>query len=61
MITFFIKDPIYNLFEPKVGVINSLIIELVGIVLIDAIIYLVSLFFLKEDLINSFRRKKKDA
>ncbi len=61
VITFFIKDPIYNLFEPKVGVINSLIIELVGIVLIDAIIYLVSLFFLREELINSFRRKKKDA
>ena len=53
LLSFFIKDPIYNLLVNKgVSVVNTLIIELVGIVIIDAIIYLVALSLLKEDLVS---------
>ena len=62
LLSFFIKDPIYNLLVNKgVSVVNALIIELVGIVIIDAIIYLVALSLLKEDLVSSFIRKKDKA
>ena len=59
VLSFFIKDPIYNLLTSKgISVVSSMIIELVGIVFIDAIIYLVTLGLLKEDLVSSFLRKK---
>ena len=62
LITFFIKDPIYDLVAPTKGASTAMIVQLVGIVALDAIIYLVSLAFLKEDLVSSFIRKKnKDA
>ena len=62
LLSFFIKDPIYSLLVNKgVSVVNALIIELVGIVIIDAIIYLVALSLLKEDLVSSFIRKKDKA
>ena len=62
LLSFFIKDPIYNFLVNKgVSVVNALIIELVGIVIIDAIIYLVALSLLKEDLVSSFIRKKDKA
>ena len=62
LLSFFIKDPIYNLLVNKgVSVVNALIIELVGIVIIDAIIYLVALSLLKEDLVSSFIRKRDKA
>lgn len=58
--SFFIKDPIYNLLINKgISVVSSMIIELVSIVAIDAIIYLVTLGLLKEDLVSSFLRKKR--
>ena len=58
--SFFIKDPIYNFLLGKgLSVVTSMIIELVGIVFIDAIIYLVALGILKEDLVSSFLRKKR--
>ena len=62
-LSFFIKDPIYNFLVSKgISVVSSMIIELVGIVAIDAIIYLVTLGLLKEDLVSSFiRRKNKNA
>ena len=55
-----LRDPMY-----KLGLLighnsasTAMIVELVGVVLIDAIIYLLFLFFLKEDLVRSFTRKK---
>lgn len=58
--SFFIKDPIYNLLINKgISVVSSMIIELVSIVAIDAIIFLVTLGLLKEDLVSSFLRKKR--
>ena len=58
--SFFIKDPIYNfLIGRGLSVVSSMIIELVSIVAIDAIIYLVTLGILKEDLVSSFLRKKR--
>ena len=61
-ISFFVKDPIYDLLVSKgMSVVNAMIIELVGIVFIDAIIYLVALGLLKEDLVSSFLRKKDKA
>ncbi len=38
----------------------SFILQLLSVVLIDGIIYLVTLLLLKEDLVTSFRRKKKE-
>ena len=62
LLSFFIRDPIYNLSLSLTSSVSSaLIIELVSIVLIDAIIYLGALFFFKEDLISSFFRKKEEV
>ncbi len=59
VITFFIKDPLFNLLISKnVSHVAAMIIELVGLVVIDAIIYIVVLGLLKEDLVSSFLRKK---
>ena len=60
--TFFLRNPVYDFVVSK-GVSSSvaMIIELVGVVLIDAIIYLVSLGLMKEDLVYSFIRKKDNA
>ena len=60
--TFLLRTPLYNLGYTLTGNVSySMIIELVSVVLIDAIIYLVTLGLLKEDLVSSFIRKKKDA
>ena len=62
LITYFLKDPIYNFAVSKgLGSSLSMIIELVSVVLIDAIIYLFLLAILKEDLVHSFLRKKENA
>ncbi|MBO6280452.1 MAG: oligosaccharide flippase family protein [Bacilli bacterium] len=62
LITYFLKDPIYNFAVSKgLGSSLSMIIELVSAVLIDAIIYLFLLAILKEDLVHSFLRKKENA
>ena len=59
VITFFVKDPLFNLLVSKnVSHVVAMIIELVGLVVIDAIIYIVVLGLLKEDLVSSFVRKK---
>ena len=59
LLSFFIKDPIFNLLVNKgVSTPNAMIVELVGVVVIDAIIYLVALGLLKEDLVSSFIRKR---
>ena len=59
-LTLLIKDPIYNFAIAKgVSTPIAMIIELVGVVIIDAIIYLVTLGLLKEDLVHSFIRKKE--
>lgn len=60
LLSFFIREPIYNfLINRSVSVVNALIIDLVAVVLIDAVIYLVSLGLLKEDLVSSFLRRKE--
>ena len=62
VVTFFLRDPVYNFVVSKgVGSATAMIIELVGVVTIDAIIYLVTLGLLKEDLVHSFIRKKDNA
>ena len=62
LLSFFIKDPILNLLVNKgVSVPSAMIVELVGVVAIDAIIYLVALGLLKEDLVSSFLRKRDKA
>ena len=62
LLSFFIKDPIFNLLVNKgVSVPSAMIVELVGVVAIDAIIYLVALGLLKEDLVSSFLRKRDKA
>lgn len=59
-VSLLIKDPIYNLVMHNVSSpAIALIIELLSVVLIDAIIYLGLLITLKEDLISSFFRKKE--
>ena len=61
LLSFFIKDPIYNaLINKGFSAATSLIVELVSVVAIDAVIYLVSLGLLKEDLVSSFFRKRKE-
>ena len=61
LLSFFIKDPIYNaLINKGFSAATSLIVELVSVVAIDAIIYLLSLGLLKEDLVSSFFRKRKE-
>ena len=60
-LTLLIRDPIYNLaISFNVGTPIAMIIELVGVVLIDAVVYLLILGLLKEDLVHSFLRKKEN-
>ena len=61
-LTLLLKDPIYNFALSKLeSAPNAMIVELVSVVLIDAVMYLAILAILKEDLVYSFIRKKKDA
>ncbi len=60
LISYFIKDPLFNLFNKSGNAEKALALELVTVVLIDAVIYLVALAILKEDLVSSFIRKKKE-
>lgn len=50
--------PINNLYINSLGQTNAYLLTLILVVLIDAIIYLVTLYILKEDLIMSFFKKK---
>ena len=60
--TFLLRNPMYKLGYLMTSTESGgMIIELVGVVLVDAIIYLVSLGILKEDLVSSFIRRRKDA
>ena len=60
-LTFLLRDPVYNFaLSFDIGTPAAMIIELVGVVLIDAIVYLVILGLLKEDLVHSFLRKKEN-
>ena len=60
MMTFIIRDPMHNLLVGNgISVATSYIIELVSIVLIDAVIYIGVLILLKEDLVCSFSRKRR--
>ena len=62
LLSFFIRDPIYNLFIYKgVSTVGALAADLLIVVLIDAVIYIVGLGLLKEDLVSSFIRKKKEV
>ncbi len=62
MMTFIIRDPMHNLLVGKgLSLATSYIIELVAIVLIDAIIYIGVLVLLKEDLVSSFSRKRRQV
>ncbi len=61
-LTLLLKDPIYNFALSKLeSTPNAMIVELVSVVLIDAVMYLAILAILKENLVYSFIRKKKDA
>ena len=60
-LSFALRNPMY-----KLGLLiggnshaTAMITELVGVVLIDAVIYIALLIILKEDLISSFFRKKE--
>lgn len=60
MMTYIIRDPLLNLMVGNgMSRATAYIIELVGIVAIDAIIYIGVLILLKEDLITSFSRKRR--
>ena len=60
MMTYIIRDPLFNLLAGNgLSLAISYIIQLVGIVFIDAIIYIGVLILLKEDLICSFSRKRR--
>ena len=57
---------IYNPLMKLWGVMNlsigvSFVLQLFSVVLIDGIIYIVTLLLLKEDLVSSFRRKKEEV
>lgn len=57
--TYFVRTPFYNFVLNKTNNIPlSMIIELVSLVLIDAVIYIASLILMKEELVASFLRKK---
>ena len=59
VLSFFIKDPIFNALTAKgISTVNAMIVELVAVVAIDAVLYLVSLGLLKENLVSSFIRKR---
>ena len=60
MMSFIIKDPIFDFVVYKgASTATAYIVELLSVVIIDAIIYLVVLRLLKEDLVSSFLRRKK--
>lgn len=60
--TLLLKDPIYNFTIAKgISVTNSMVIQLVSVVLIDAIIYIITLYLLREDLIRSVFRRNKEV
>lgn len=57
--SFLIKDPIYNgVLALQNSTTQAMGLELVFVVLIDAVIYIVSLLIMKEDLVSSIFRKK---
>ena len=60
--SFLLRTPLYNLgFHLSNSYAIALVVELLGVVFIDAIIYIGLLIILKEDLISSFFRKKENA
>ena len=62
IVSLLIRNPLYNLgYMLSSSYAISMIVELLSVVFIDAIIYIVLLLLLKEDLVSSFFRKKVDA
>ena len=60
-LTFLIRDPIYNGVKQINGSTQTaMIAQLFIVVLIDAILYLLSLLIMKEDLVTSFIRHRKE-
>ena len=60
-VSFLLRNPLYNLgYKLSNSYAAALVIELLGVVLVDAIIYIGALILIKEDLISSFFRKKEN-
>ena len=58
-VSFLLRNPLYNFgYYITGGAGGGLLIELIGVVLIDAVIYIGALLLLKEDLVVSLFRKK---
>ena len=57
-VSILLRNPIYNLvLQNTSSQVQALAVELIGVVLIDAVIYIALLVLLKEDLVMSFVRK----
>ena len=60
-VSFLLRTPLYNLgYKLSSSYAVALVVELLGVVFIDAIIYIGALIILKEDLISSFFRRKEN-
>ena len=60
--SFLLRNPLYNLgFKLSSSYAVALVVELLGVVFVDAVIYITALLVLKEDLISSFFRKKENT
>ena len=61
-VSFLLRNPLYNLgYNSSGNYAVGLVVELLGVVLVDAIIYVGLLIVLKENLISSFFRKKENV
>ena len=61
-ISLLLRNPLYNLgYKLSNNYAVALVVELLGVVLLDAVVYIVALLLLKEDLISSFFRKKENV
>ena len=60
--SFLLRNPLYSLgFKLSNSYAVALVVELFGVVFVDAVIYITALLVLKEDLISSFFRKKENT
>ena len=61
-VSLLLYNPLMTLWgNMNVSISLSYVLQLISIVMIDAVIYLITLFLLKEDLIMSFTKKKKEG
>ena len=61
-ISLLLRNPLYNLgYKLSNNYAVALVVELLGVVFLDAVVYIVALLLLKEDLISSFFRKKESV